>query len=361
MTEICSPFSTARAVSTKATWALLAVLGPWAPGPHTAPLVANVVVESDEGNNRTLVDSTVATAPVTIVTPSLPKASVGNQYSAPVDAVGGTGIFSWSIADGQLPSGVQLGANGVLNGAPARTGTYDFLVRATSDGQIDERWFTIVVGLRFADRLWIVRNDCGSPGPNCWSNDPQAAWVDSEGQLHLRIRRKNDVWYSAQVWTDEVSSHGKHRFYVIGRLDQLDVNVVGALFLYQDDQHEIDIEFARWGDPALPNTQYVVQPANTADNVTAFEMLLAGTFTTHYMDWQPSSIRFKSIYGHHSEPPSNDLLINEWLYSGPDVPSESDGLRVHINLWLKSGLPPSDGQEVEIVIKSVDLPSRSEG
>ncbi len=35
---------------------------------------------------------------------------------------------------------------------------------------------------------------------------------------------------------------------------------------------------------------------------------------------------------------------------------EGDGRKLHINLWLAGGKAPSDGREVEIVIKDMDLP-----
>jgi hypothetical protein len=33
-----------------------------------------------------------------------------------------------------------------------------------------------------------------------------------------------------------------------------------------------------------------------------------------------------------------------------------DSLKIHINLWLYQGKPPTDGQEVELVIKNAQLP-----
>jgi hypothetical protein len=48
--------------------------------------------------------------------------------------------------------------------------------------------------------------------------------------------------------------------------------------------------------------------------------------------------------------------MQEWTYEGPDNPAESEGLRIHINLWLIKGEPPSDGKEVEFLLKDADLP-----
>ncbi|MBC8486741.1 MAG: T9SS type A sorting domain-containing protein, partial [Bacteroidetes bacterium] len=139
--------------------------------------------------------------------------------------------------------------------------------------------------------------------------------------------------------------------------DSLNKNVVFAPFLYKDDTTEIDIEFAKWGldNPGF-NAQYVVQPWYHPGNLERFLIQLNGTYTTHYMDWHSSWIEFKSIHGHYEQPPNPDYLIYEWLYTGNDVPQEEESLRVHINLWLYQGNSPSNGEEVEVIIKDADLP-----
>jgi len=122
---------------------------------------------------------------------------------------------------------------------------------------------------------------------------------------------------------------------------------------------EIDIEFAKWGQPnPADNAQYVVQPWDKPGNLEPFLMALNGDYSTHYINWQASSIHFKSIHGHHPEPSTPDHLIYEWLYIGSDIPAAEEALRVHINLWLFQGNPPSDGQEVEVIVKDADLPSK---
>lgn len=211
--------------------------------------------------------------------------------------------------------------------------------------------------IEFAGRHWFVRSGYGGPGPNYWSDSDQSVWVDGSGQLHLRLRNIGGTWYSAEVYSVEPTSYGMHRFFVDSALDALNQNVVLGLFLYQDDQHELDIEFSRWGTPMNPNNaQYVVQPSSNAGNLERFAMKLNGTYTTHYLDWWPSYVRFKSIHGHYPEPPDSGYLIHEWLSTSADIPPEEGNLRIQMNLWLVNGNPPSDGKEVEVVLDSADLP-----
>jgi len=211
--------------------------------------------------------------------------------------------------------------------------------------------------VEFAGRQWAVKSGCGlGPGPNCWSDSEQSVWVEG-GQLHLKIREIDGTWYSAEVYTTDCTQYGMHRFFTASRLDNLDKNVVAALFLYKDDATEIDVEFAKWGvDNPISNAQYVIQPWNNPGNREMFKMGLNGTYSTHYIDWSASAIWFKSIHGHYQEPPDAAHLIHEWLYEGDDIPNALECLRVHINLWLYQGNPPSDGQEVEIIVKNAQLP-----
>lgn len=214
--------------------------------------------------------------------------------------------------------------------------------------------------LRFAGRQWIVKSGCGlGPGPNCWSDSEQSVWVDDSGQLHLKVREIDGTWHSVEVYTEACTHYGIHRFYVIGPVDDLDKNVVAALLLYKDDQTELDIEFAKWGEEnPTYNAQYVVQPWDTPGNREPFSMTSSVTHTTHYIDWSGSAIQFKSIHGHYQEPPDAAHLIHEWLYEGDDIPAEEECLRIHINLWLYQGDSPSDDQEAKIIVKNAQLPER---
>jgi hypothetical protein len=70
-------------------------------------------------------------SPVTIDTVALPQAQVAAPYAVTLVATGGTGVYGWSIAAGQLPGGLSLGnSSGVIAGTPLQAGTFAFSVRA---------------------------------------------------------------------------------------------------------------------------------------------------------------------------------------------------------------------------------------
>jgi len=220
--------------------------------------------------------------------------------------------------------------------------------------------------IEFSGRIWRIVKSYGLelPGPNYWSDSKESVWKDDQGRLHLKIRKdENGIWYSAGIYTDEFVKYGIYRFYVISRLDNIDKNVVFGLFLRKDDEHEIDIEFSKWGfDNPGCNAQYTIHPSGVTDicvptqNYEPFFLQLSGDYTTHYIDWHQSWIKFKSIHGHYSEPPDSNYLIHQWLYQGNDIPFENENLRAYVNLWLVNGNHPSDEKEIEVIIEKIEFP-----
>ncbi|MEX0324413.1 MAG: glycoside hydrolase family 16 protein [Puniceicoccaceae bacterium] len=192
------------------------------------------------------------------------------------------------------------------------------------------------------------------PGPNVFSDDPENVWVDEEGKLHLKITYRDGVWNCAEVVSFRSFGYGTYRFYVESALDELDANVVLGLFTWSDDPayayREIDVEIAKWSNPSDPtNAQFVVQPWNNPGNLARWTIPPGAAPTTHSFDWEASEIRFESHNGEVQLPITEPPVISQWNYMGNDIPVPGDE-QVRMNLWLVNGLPPTDGQEVEIVI-----------
>ena len=77
----------------------------------------------------------IVPAPLTIITTSLPNATLNVAYSSPLQASGGTAPYTWTVASGSsLPSGLTLGGSGTnwsLSGNPTATGTFTFSLTVT--------------------------------------------------------------------------------------------------------------------------------------------------------------------------------------------------------------------------------------
>lgn len=210
--------------------------------------------------------------------------------------------------------------------------------------------------VEFSGLTWSVRSGEGGPGPTRWSDDPGSVWVDKAGRLHLKVRKVGTVWQCAEVTTRASFGYGDYRFQIVGNVEAFDPNVVAGLFTYRDDTHEIDVEFSRWGVAGSPPAQYVVQPGSRPGNVKRFRLGLKGDESTHSFAWTEGSVLFESYRG-LSDHPRPGQLIERWTCTSPDVP-KAGGEKLHINLWLDRGRPPSDGAEVELVVASVTVKRR---
>ena len=223
--------------------------------------------------------------------------------------------------------------------------------------------------LLFSGVTWEIRAaGKGGPGPNEWN--PNNVWVDKAGMLHLKISciagksaASGEQWQCAELTTRQRFGMGRYQFQVIGRIDRLDRNVVLGLFDYPtpdvgvDGTNEIDIEFARWGNPVGANGSYTIYPSagKRAEEAThPFTFKLEGAeqdaYTTHRFDRASDKITLQSLYGHRDDD-QNEFA--RWTFAPADkraLPQQP--IPIHLNLWLFRGQPPVDNKEVEIILKA---------
>jgi hypothetical protein len=76
--------------------------------------------------------------PVTITTTTLTGGTVNTSFTAPLAATGGSGTYSWSIASGNLPTGLTLSSAGVITGTPTTAGLSTFTVQAEDSEKTPE-------------------------------------------------------------------------------------------------------------------------------------------------------------------------------------------------------------------------------
>lgn len=117
-----------------ASWLTVSATGiltgtPNAPGETT--VMVNLADASGQQATRQL--SIVVRAPLAVAAMTLPSATEGRPYAAQLVAVGGDGVFSWTVGAGALPVGVVLTPGGALVGTPAEGGAFTFNA-SVSDG-----------------------------------------------------------------------------------------------------------------------------------------------------------------------------------------------------------------------------------
>jgi hypothetical protein len=104
-----------------------------------------VTATDNVGATSSLTYSVVINPALTIQTTALSNATIQTAYSQTISLSGGTAPVTFTNS-GTLPTGLNLGSNGVLSGTPSATGTYAFTVNATdSAGAVASRSYMVIV------------------------------------------------------------------------------------------------------------------------------------------------------------------------------------------------------------------------
>ncbi|NKB25764.1 MAG: hypothetical protein GKR87_15610 [Kiritimatiellae bacterium] len=205
------------------------------------------------------------------------------------------------------------------------------------------------------------------PGDNYFSHSTNNVWVDTNGYLHLKIDQRNGTYYAAEIISQQSFGHGRYRFFVDGRIDNYDENIVAGLFTYDTEfldpdssTNEIDIEFTKAftsntnlaGKNAVFGSKPEV-PSNYFHLHNSGYTLPANALTLHSFTWFTDKIDFKSQKTHDLWPAQSNLIA-EFNYPGPHIPPISQGTeQVRLNLWIFQALNTTlvNTQNLELVFR----------
>ena len=210
----------------------------------------------------------------------------------------------------------------------------------------------------FSGYDWWVKASSGTnqlgPGPNYFSDSTSNVWTDAQGWLHLRITNRSNQWQCAEIISARTFGYGSYRFELGSRVDNLDTNIVLGLFTWSDDpayaDREMDVECARGFVTDTNNTQFTVQPYNLSGHYSRYQVPAGLVDSTHLFTWQSNSVVFQCQSGSYSTNPTN--TISTWTFTDASAVPQTGDENVRINLWLLFGHLPTDGKEVELIIKS---------
>jgi len=118
------------------------------------------------------------------------------------------------------------------------------------------------------------------PGNNNWRKENVTI-----GDKIIKLRRKNNT--SSEVVFD-FKGYGKYAFEC--EVPYLPQNVVLGIFLYADDEHEVDIEFSQWGKWWNSNCQFVIQKNELPMFQSRFWNFKK--YNKGYINWTPNYIEF---------------------------------------------------------------------
>ncbi len=211
--------------------------------------------------------------------------------------------------------------------------------------------------LQFSGCLWVIRDSHKrkqGPGTNLWQSNN--AYVDKQGFLHLKITKKGNNWYCAEVTSTKKFGYGSYQWYVESKFNTLDKNVILGLFNYSgiDGRDEMDIELGRWGKEKFDNTSYTIYPAQDAKdtsnwNKTFNTMLTDGeNLTTQRFTWKSNyAVFLQELRGFHDD---NSNQIDSITCYNPPHSISNLPMQVHMNLWLFESPSPSNNIPAEIII-----------
>ncbi|MCU0771801.1 MAG: glycoside hydrolase family 16 protein [Verrucomicrobia bacterium] len=216
--------------------------------------------------------------------------------------------------------------------------------------------------LSFSGYDWWVKDSPAlvGPGPNFFSESTNNVWVDPAGRLHLRITNRSNQWQCAEVVTERSFGYGHYRFEVESVVDNLNPSVVLGLFTWSDDpaytHREIDVECGRWADSNdVNNAQFVVQPWDWPGHLVRYAVPAGLPLSTHLFTWETNRITFQSQAGSYDSNPAPTTILSAWVFNNASAVPQAGDENVRLNFWLIYGNPPTDHQEVEVVIRHFEF------
>jgi hypothetical protein len=200
---------------------------------------------------------------------------------------------------------------------------------------------------------WYTKAGKGmGPGPNDWSRDPAAIWVDSAG-MHLTVQKLKNSWVCTEaVLQGHYFGHGMYYWVIKGQFALLDKQIVVGVFTYDLDEAsapgygEIDFEISKWGDPRMNKLlSFTVHPYPDGDDKAHVEYNIGkNELFTLVLNWQPGITEqwaFNRFLTFEQATSAQFQTPYHWKYSGPNAQMPPKTAEVRLNLWNLQGIPPS--------------------
>ncbi len=215
------------------------------------------------------------------------------------------------------------------------------------------RWPAHLRGLHFETRHQANEG----PGPNDWDRANVSLHPERGARLRIAPGAAGN-WTCAELITSETVGYGTYTWSISGDFDQWHRRVVLGMFIYRDDEHEMDVEISKWFSESGLNGQFAVQPvwrdydgdgepepvADPARTGQPGKRHLFSTGAHHELTfrlrWTPRRVEFAGWAGR--EPADGDSLWH-WTYRpglapDADIPNaELGGYHADMNLWLFRG------------------------
>jgi hypothetical protein len=156
---------------------------------------------------------------VSIVTTTLPNATVGNPYLAVIRSGGGCAPLKWTLVSGKLPAGVTLASSSNsasvnLIGKPTVAGSYSFTVSVTGcSGGVAKKAFIVATqarALHVVELAWQPSTTSTVTGYNVYRGPDGSTWT-----------KINPSLVASTLFDDSTVANTSTYFYAVTAMDVL--------------------------------------------------------------------------------------------------------------------------------------------
>ena len=176
--------------------------------------------------------------------------------------------------------------------------------------------------LKFSGYDWAVRMTASDKGGMNNLYDPENAWTDAGGALHMQIKKKSDSWSCAEIFLNRSLGYGTYSV-TVRDTSHLEPAATFSMFTFDESasaEHfrELDVEVHGRGHAGNKNNaQYAIQPFYSPGNLFPFAAP-SGTLT-YVLLWEPGHATFKTFRGKSSGPGAQLVSEHEFTLaiSGP--------------------------------------------
>jgi hypothetical protein len=174
--------------------------------------------------------------------------------------------------------------------------------------------------LQFSGYAWAVRMIDSDKGGTNNLYDPENAWTDARGALHMQIKKKSGRWSCAEIFLNRSLGYGTYSV-TLRDTSHLEPAAAFSMFTFDEsagDEHfrEMDVEVHGSGDAANKNNaQYAIQPFYSPGNLFLFATP-SGTLTL-VLRWEPGHATFKTFRGRSSGAGAQLVSEHEFTFAVP--------------------------------------------
>src|ERR1700728_3808184 len=191
---------------------------------------------------------------------------------------------------------------------------------------VGARQFAPTGSLKFSGYDWGVRMIASDKGGTDNLYDPQNAWTDASGALHMQIKKKSGRWSCAEIFLNRSLGYGTYSV-TVRDTSHLEPAAAFSMFTFDDpasEQHfrEMDVEVNGRGNATNKNNErYIIQPFYIPGNLFFFAAP-SGTLT-YVLRWEPGHATFKTLRGRSAGGGAQQLVSEHEFTSGIPLPGKA--------------------------------------